>query len=363
MAILLMHSFDYNTNLDHYSDLEQYNNHSTIFISTTHARTGTQSLRMSGTGFYGASAPTWLLGTRTTTAWIQHAAWYDHNPAGSGDLYHLYFHGDTEVMIGFTYTDRSMAAYRNGTLIATSPNSELLPLNQWFFMEATVVLHASAGSVLVKINGVTVLDASGLNTGTPGYFDRIRMRPQLYDSGNVWVDDLIVGNNVGPNNTSPPGDARVEYLLPIGAGSKTEFTPLSGSNWGNVDESAAFNDADYNSSPDTGATDLFAMSNLSGNGLVHGVRSILRARKDDAGYRKIRPEFYKSDGTGNTPRLYGGLDQAVGDTFGYTRQIFELSPDTGVAWTVEEIADLQYGYSVGGGSQFGVDAWIAEFIP
>jgi len=361
MAIRVMHSFDYNTNLDHYADLEQYSNHGTMGIATDRGRTGNQSLWMSGTGFFGSAFPTWLLGVHTTTAWIQYAAWFDHYPQSAGDIVHLSFYGSSEVQIGFHPTDRSVCAYRNGTLIAQSANSGLLPLNQWFFMEATVTLHASAGSVLVKINGMTVLDASGLNTGTPGYFDRIRMAAQVYDRYATWVDDLIVGDNVGPNNTSPPGDARVEYLRPIGAGSKTEFTPLSGSNWGNVDELQSFNDADYNSSPNTGDTDLFAMSNMSGNGLIHGVRTVLRARKDDAGYRKIRPELYKSNGVGNTPRLYGGLDQAVADSFGYTRQIFELSPDTGAAWTVDEITDLQYGYSVGGGSQFSTDAWIAAF--
>lgn len=361
MAIRVMHSFDYNTNLDHYADLEQYNNHNTMSIATTRARTGTSSLAMAGTGFFGAGWPTWLLGVQVTTAWIQYAAWFDHYPENTGDYTHLAFSGSSQVQIGFHPTDRSMCVYRAGTLIAQSANPGLLPLNQWFFMEAKVTLHGSAGSAQVKINGIPVIEASGLNTGTPGYFDRIRMTAQVYDSGTTWVDDLIAGDDTGPYNIVPPGDARVEYLRPIGAGSKTEFTPLSGSNWGNVDELQSFNDADYNSSPNTGDTDLFAMSNMSGNGLIHGVRTVLRARKDDAGYRKIRPELYKSNGVGNTPRLYGGLDQAVADSFGYTRQIFELSPDTGAAWTVDEITDLQYGYSVGGGSQFGVDAWIAAF--
>jgi hypothetical protein len=60
-------------------------------------------------------------------------------------------------------------------------------------------------------------------------------------------------------------------------------------------------------------------------------------------------------------RVHGGIDAGVGDTFSYKRTVFNTSPDTNAAWTIEELDDLQYGYTVGGGNEFTVDAWTVAF--
>jgi hypothetical protein len=103
--------------------------------------------------------------------------------------------------------------------------------------------------------------------------------------------------------------------------------------------------------------DLFTMSDLAGNGLIRGVQTISRVKKDDAGFRKAEPVFHKASGLGETTRWYQGRVEPVGDTFGYfALQVFETSPDTGVAWTVDEVNALQYGYAVGDAGMFTLDA-------
>jgi hypothetical protein len=368
MAIRVMHSFDYST---HWQDYEITLGQSiAIALSATTKRTGPQSLQFDGVGFYGATRPAFKLGTQATTFWSQFAylntnlILADNGGASGGRGFHNLY-GSANFCIGFNESDRSLEVYGPPGFIASSTNVGLLPVNEWIFIEVKIVIAGSPnGSVLIKINGVTEINATGINTGT-GYVSSFDFSHQhgSETSFSAYLDDLIVGDGTGDSNTIPPGDARVEYLLPIGAGSKTEFTPLAGTNWGNVDDTPGHDDADYNSSPDTGATDVFAMSNLTGNGLIHGTQSVIRCRKDDAGYRKIRSAFYKPVGVGDTVRLYGGTDAGVGDSFAYYKEIIEKSPDTGAAWTTEELADTQFGYSIGGGSQFSADAWVAEFVP
>jgi hypothetical protein len=123
-------------------------------------------------------------------------------------------------------------------------------------------------------------------------------------------------------------------------------------------------DAEYNSSDVVGATDLFAMPNI-GNGLVHGVQSVLRYKKDDAGFRTVQPVFYRADvddggdpPPSTTPRWYGGTKVPVFDTFVGSTQMLATSPLSGLAWTKDEINALQFGYAVGDAAMFTIDATV-----
>lgn len=230
----------------------------------------------------------------------------------------------------------------------------------WYFFELYIELHDTTGRVIAKWNGTPQIDFTGDTNNGGSYISYFAFSVM---SGVSSYDDFIVGDGSGTVNTLPTGDSRVEYLVPNGVGAKTQFTPSAGVNWGNVDETGIPVDTDYNASAVTGAVDLFPVSDLSGNGLIHAVQPVLRVRKDDAGYRMIRPAFYKPLGAGDTPRLYGGTPQTVGDNFAYNRQILEFSPDTGVAWTTDELAGMNFGYGVAGGGWIGVDAWIGEYTP
>lgn len=376
MTILGMWSFDQG-----YTEGDvgwYYVNGSPHITDNLHARTGSRSFRIQN---YGAFAGVGIVGTdmpvASSTAWAQGAYYWEAGEGPStgytngawGNIQFLSASG-YEVMVGFDAQDQyRIKAYRGtkeeGNLLGQSEINQFTA-DVWLFLEATVVIHDTAGSVLVKLNGVSVIDVSGVDTKKTGStINRIWVANQC--PGNayagsqcLWLDDFMIGNGDTPNG-SPPGDARVEYLVPIANGAKTQFTPSAGNNWSNVDEIGSGVDTDYNWESEIGTVDVFSMSNLSGNGTIHAVQSVIRAAKDDAGYRLVRPAFYKPIGQGDTIRLYTDTPTAaVADGFGYSRKLFMTSLDTGSAWTVEEINDIQFGYAIGGGSQFSLDCWIEE---
>lgn len=373
MTILGMHSFDYAYPLADFGGI-WWDGNDTQIATTEQHRTGPQSLRVQCYGAFGvAGKVAWILNNETTV-WAQ-AAYYCPSPQeASIDNYNNFgifgfwegFKSTCHVNVGWDKSTLQLVATRGATEIARSTASNLFQTSTWLFMEVKVVIHDTNGSVLVKIGGITHIDATGLDTrngGTSGVITHIVLGSGCTDYNlKSYFDDFMYGNGTS-EPSSPPGDARVEYLVPIADGAKIQFTPSTGTNWGNVDEYSPPSDTDYNWSSEVGATDLFSMSNLSGNGIVHGVQPVVRSAKDDAGYRLVKPVFYKPIGQGDTIRLYSDAAPAssVGDSFAYSRAILLTSPDTSSAWTVEEIADLQFGYAVGGGSQFSLDCWIASF--
>jgi hypothetical protein len=359
MAIIGMYSFDYSTYFTDMSIVSSEGVGNCAFA--TWGRTGPRCCWFKGATYYGDGWASFPFGLPLTTAWGQ-AAIYVTSPtvdqvlmaftqgSGVGDnIYH--------VTVMLDYSDMSVYANRgtgSGTEIGRS-DPYVFTGNAWMFVEAYVELHDSAGRLVVKVNGLTVIDYTGDTQNGGSYIDYLMMR--RVSPNDVYVDDLITGDGSGSTNTSPPGDARVEYIVPNGAGTRTQFTSSSGTNWSTVDESSGYNDTDYNWSANSGDIDTFGMSSLSGTGVIHGIQTVLRTRKDDAGYRTAQPVFYKAIGTGDTPRTYAGTAQSVGDTFAYKREVFETSPDTGLAWGIEEIEAMEFGYAVGGAARFSVDAW------
>ena len=354
MALVFMDSFDHYTSSTDL--LTKYASTNEAAINTG-GRWGTSAIY---NGAYGRGQLRSLQFTSCDT-YIIGLAYLSNNAAADFPIISLREGTITHVYVYPVKESRVFRVARgDGTILGTA--TTLYGVNIWMYLELKVVVHDSAGSFELRMNGTSIVSASGVDTrnGGTGVINEF----MLFDTGgsgandndNSWMDDLYFCNNIGPVSNNFLGDIRVQYLVPTGVGAKTQFTPSTGSNWQTVDETAP-SDTDYNSASTPGAMDLFGMANLSGNGLVYGVQTILRGKKDDAGFRGAKPAFFKANGTGSTDRYYTGTQSPVGDTF-YPApiQIYNTSPDTGVAWTVDEVNALQYGYAVGDAGMFTLDA-------
>lgn len=227
-----------------------------------------------------------------------------------------------------------------GTLASTVSlvDAGLSPTS-WNYIEINCFQNTITGTVRVQINGVAVagLDFNG-NTGTNPLASATF--GVIGGAAGTRYDDIYILNGAGSTHTAFLGDVSVEPLYPNGAGASTQFTPTSGANWTNVDETDR-STADNVSSSTVGNTDLYTLGDLPANVVtVHGVRALGYWQKSDAGARTANLPI-RSGGTTNN-----GASYVLPTSYSYALRLLPLNPVTGVAWTISEVNALEAGVRV-----------------
>ena len=216
----------------------------------------------------------------------------------------------------------------------------------WHYVEVYALVHDSTGKVIVKVDGVTVIDFTGdtRNAGTSTNIDMIRFRTGRYISGPnavINIDDLYVCDATGSTNNTFLGDVRVQTMLPNAAGSSTQLAPTgSGNNWANVGE-VPYNNATYNASATVGQRDTYALSDLTaGTTAIMGLQTTAHMQKSDAGVANARVAV-KSGAS-----VYYDATRSLGTSVAAYTQVRETDPATAVAWTVSGANALEAGMEV-----------------
>lgn len=229
-----------------------------------------------------------------------------------------------------------LSVYRGTTLLGTGTIS--FPLNTWVYVEFSFTIHDSAGAYELKINEVSSVSATGVDTknGGTGTVDTIELKSP---PATAYYDDVYI-----KSDTTFLGDCRVERLLPSGNGNSSSWVGSDGNstdNYALVDETSPNGDTDYVKSTTLNAVDSYALADLAtASGTVHGVQYLAYLRKDDAGSRSAAPLVR----IGSTD--YPGTAVALGNSYVYLREVKETSPATATAWTISEINGMEYGAKV-----------------
>lgn len=193
----------------------------------------------------------------------------------------------------------------------------------------------SSGDFYTKINGVPDISQTSIQTANNS--GQVNRADFGIGGGTMYIDDIVF------DDAAYIGNTRIQGIIPTGAGNSTQFTASSGSNYQTVDE-IPYNDADYNYSNTVDHLDLFAMSNLDESSktisTIKCLDIILRAKID--GFA-TPTEIAPAQRTGSTN--YAGTDQIVAqDAWGFFNQIYEVSPNTSVAYLKSEINGIELGY-------------------
>lgn len=209
-----------------------------------------------------------------------------------------------------------------------SASSSGLQIGVWSYLEVRMKCDGSVGTCTIRINGIEVLAATGLDTlFVSNVLTRFALAGKANDVGQYYVDDVVVMDINGAVNNDFLGDVTVSAIYPNGAGSNTGWTPSAGANFECVDEAVVNDDTDYNVTDAIDAKDTYAMGNCPVGADIRAVQLVAAVRKGTEGPGRVKL-VTRSDGTD-----YDGAEQGIGSSsYAFLREIQETDPATDAAW-------------------------------
>lgn len=261
------------------------------------------------------------------------------------------FSGDAgttaHVSIGHSSPNGRIRAWRGGNSSGTLLGESEVIVDGWHYVETKVVLHDTAGSVVVMVDGVEVLNLSGIDTkngGTASTIDRVKLWSETVDSTRH--DDFYLLDGAGSEDVDFWGPIRISTLVPSGNGNSSGMVGSDGNSADNyllVDEGngSLANAADYVASGTSGTKDTYPLPDL--NALAQSVRAVqygVNVAKTDSGTLSLR-RIIRKGGVD-----LAGADLVVGASFVWYNEMLPNTPDGGVDWTVSDVNGIEIGFEV-----------------
>lgn len=216
----------------------------------------------------------------------------------------------------------------------------------WYYVEIKWKIHASTGYVVIRVNGVTILNLTNINTvraASTSTWNSIRfgaltvasVGSMTYRFRDVYGADTT---GSGADVIDFLGDGVIDYITANGVGNVNDWTPSTGANWQNVDEKPQ-STTDYNASSTLNNQDLFTMENVTAGAIIPAYQWVGYAVKQSAGSASIKPTL-RIGGVN-----YQGNEQGVADSnYTYLFQPYDKSPATGAKLTEAEANAMESGY-------------------
>ena len=225
-----------------------------------------------------------------------------------------------------------------GTLLGTTSGTGLAQ-GTWSYVEVKVKCHATAGTVEVRVNGVTKLSLTGVNTkaGPDNYHDVVALA-----AAGGWIptyDDWYVCDDSGPLNNNFLGDVQVGLLLPNAAGDAAGWTGSGGgAHYGYVDENPLDSDASYVETNQSGAEELWNYQDPVSAPSVLGIQVNTDCRETDAESFCLKTLIKSGAATSaGTPQVIGSMAYLT------QSRVCQTDPNTGSPWTPATLAAAQFG--------------------
>lgn len=271
---------------------------------------------------------------------------------GSADTEHLTLIQPTES----NATLKLALGSRTGTIIADTGFTPVY--GAWYYIELQTVIHPSAGSCIVRVDGVDVITYSGQTTPLGSneiayvyYFNSV--------TGGSWKqDDIYVLNGIDDTgSTGRPdndflGTVRVEALYPSDNGISSDFIGSdldSTDNYELVNEYPIPNTNDYVYSNTNGDRDLYEMYGYEPDGnIIYAVRQSFYAQKSDTNPAFIKSVIKEDNGTG-AESVSDNLNLTYG-TFSNVYGPLTIEKPSGGAWTETDLFATQFGAEMSDGS-------------
>lgn len=245
-----------------------------------------------------------------------------------------FFNAGTALLHVVRLSPSAIAIYRGSTQITSTTVN--FPDNVTYLIETYYLPATSNGVVIVKMNGLGVINFTGQTT--PGATTITRWGAgyndmTLNNSANCYVDNIVL------DDADWIGPARIAGLRPSSSGSSTQWTASSGQNWDTVDEVPP-SDADYNYCVQNGLVDLFTFSDLSGQ--IEAIKCVqVQARALIQGNPIVNKlQLGVRSGSNN----YFSNSKNVSTSPIGVWHLWRTDPATSEDWTVNGVNNAEFGY-------------------
>lgn len=207
-----------------------------------------------------------------------------------------------------------------------------------YHIEMKMVIHASTGSIEVRVNGVLWVSATGLNTAGTAV-QSVTFAQAVSGAGwcSLNYDNYYVWDGAGSVNNNWLGEQKVYTLFPSADTADADWTKSTGSDgYDLINDVPAVPATRYLEASVVGDVSIFDLGNLPTTSLiVKGVKTVVYAEKTDAAAGSL--EFGPVHAA--TPSLVT-IAQTNG-SYRFNDKIDELNPSTGVAWLSTDINATQ----------------------
>jgi hypothetical protein len=340
MALLWCDGFDHygvigNLTEGVYSDLSGQT------LSTGNPRTGTHALN-----FAGSAAIRRVLGGAKTTVGIGAAFYYNALPSANNNTRIFQFNdvaNAAQVTIGLQSTGTitvKRGTINTGTEIGVSA-SPAVTTETYQHIEAVVFFSNTVGTVEVRVNGVTVISLTGVDTVNTANVEcsQVVFTGGVSGAVNGSVDDVFCYDDTGSFNNTFIGDRRVLTLFPDADTIQADWTVVGAANgFDAINQASPDGDTTYISAGVPGSpTDIseFGMENLpAGVSAISGVVLVNMSRKTEAGIANAQMSVIS--GASET----AGTDQPMTEIYTYRQDVFEIDPASAAPFTPSEVDAL-----------------------
>jgi len=225
-----------------------------------------------------------------------------------------------------------------GTLLGTS--AQVLSAGAWYYIETSVTINSSTGSIKVNVAGANWLNITGVNTNNSGNnWTNLVCLGSMGAGGNIIIDDLYIRSD-----GTLMGDQRVQTIYPNGVGAMAQFTrggsTINAQNYQQVNEATPDDDTTYVYTPVAGIgnVDTYTYPAIATTtGTVAGVM-VCPMMKNDAGGVVSGQAVYRI-GTTN----YFGATSSLGASYLGYPDLSTVNPATSLAWTISDVNSAQFG--------------------
>ena len=234
-------------------------------------------------------------------------------------------------------SDGSIGLYTgSGRLIAAS-SDPVIGASAWNHLEAKLTIDDVVGSAEFRVNGVSVINMTDINLGVVGstqvVFGVPAGAPPGFGNNGWYWDDMVAWNDVGDVNNDFVGQQRVITIFPSSDETPQDWE-IVGAAYGYlaINQVPPDGDTTFIRASEVDETSTFSFTSLPPEtARIAGVYVPAYAKLEDAGAGSLQVS------------MQSGAEEAEGQeiplttAYTYWGTVFETNPETGLAWTVEEL--------------------------